>query len=64
MTGERRRPPPSVQQLCEGATSGSATARIVVCPVCGQMFDCRIQAELAHHIIAEHKPLLESGCAL
>lgn len=30
----------------------------VVCPVCGQIFDCRDEVQVRHHAEALHEPLL------
>jgi hypothetical protein len=51
-----RRPTPTVKQLCEGVNPDSPVEHIIVCPVCGQMFDCRDQVSVEHHIAADHQP--------
>lgn len=53
--GERRGLP-NVRQLCAGVASNEE--RVVICPVCGQMFDCRDQAQVHHHSSGEHAPKL------
>ncbi|QGZ93960.1 hypothetical protein DSM104635_00775 [Terricaulis silvestris] len=50
----------SVESLCQGIHPDSAEEHIVICPVCGQMFDCRDQLQVAHHSTAEHAPKLFS----
>jgi hypothetical protein len=56
MTKEHRRPGPTVKQLCEGVRPDNPVEHIIVCPVCGQMFDCRSQADAAHHMQDNHTP--------
>jgi hypothetical protein len=53
-----RKPPPSVKQLCEGVDPNSDVEHIIVCPVCGQMFDCRDSSSVAHHSAQKHVPKL------
>jgi hypothetical protein len=52
-------PPPTVKQLCEGIAADSPVEHIIVCPVCGQMFDCRDQAQVAHHSARHRLPKLD-----
>lgn len=51
---------PSVQQLCKGITPNSPDEHIVICPTCGQMFDCREAAQVNHHSDDKHEPKLFS----
>ena len=51
-----KRPLPSVKQMCAGIKPDHAVEFIVVCPACGQMFDCREQAQVAHHSEEHHTP--------
>jgi hypothetical protein len=50
-----------VKQLCEGVNPDSPVEHIIVCPVCGQMFDCRHAAAVAHHSVADHAPLYDAN---
>lgn len=49
---------PSAADLCRGLDPKSESEHLVVCPVCGQIFDCRDQRQVAHHNAEEHEPLL------
>jgi hypothetical protein len=49
---------PSVRQMCAGIRPDHAVEFIVVCPACGQMFDCRDQDQLEHHSNGKHEPKL------
>jgi hypothetical protein len=40
---------PDVEELCEDADPRSEVEHLVICPVCGQIFDCRDEASVAHH---------------
>jgi hypothetical protein len=51
---------PSVQQLCKGVAPDSPDEHIVICPACGQMFDCREAAQVEHHSTEKHTPKLFS----
>jgi len=51
-----RHPTPTVEQLCEGVNPDSPLEHIIVCPVCGQMFDCRESAAVSHHSAPAHEP--------
>lgn len=42
-----RHPTPTVEQLCEGVNPDSPLEHIIVCPVCGQMFNCRESAAVS-----------------
>jgi hypothetical protein len=53
-----RRRLPSVEQLCEGVNPSNPIEHIVVCPICGQMFDCRDQGAVRHHSRDQHNPQL------
>ena len=49
----------SVAEMCETASDGDDDGpHIVVCPVCGQMLDCRDKAQVEHHESADHLPKL------
>lgn len=48
---------PSVKQLCAGVTP-SSDEHIVICPTCGQMFDCREKDQVDHHSNGKHAPKL------
>jgi hypothetical protein len=47
---------PSVRQLCAGVSPDDKHEHLIICPVCGQMFDCRDVASLEHHSSEEHAP--------
>lgn len=51
---------PSVQQLCKDVQSDTPDEHIVICPACGQMFDCRDSAQVNHHSTDAHAPKLFS----
>jgi hypothetical protein len=51
-------PQPSIEDICEQSDPESDVEHLVVCPACGQIFDCRDPANLAHHDQPEHTPLL------
>jgi hypothetical protein len=51
---------PTVKQLCRGVSPDSPDEHIVVCPTCGQMFDCREHAQVEHHSRERHEPKLFS----
>lgn len=55
---ERRLPPPTVKQLCEGVRHDNPEPHIIVCPVCGQMFDCKDAEDVAHHTLPDHRAKL------
>jgi hypothetical protein len=50
---------PSVEQMCAGIKPDHGVEFIVVCPGCGQMFDCRDSGQLTHHSGDTHKPKLD-----
>lgn len=54
----QRRNLPNVEQLCEGVNPNNPIEHIVVCPLCGQMFDCRDQGAVRHHSRDKHNPQL------
>jgi hypothetical protein len=49
---------PNVKELCEGIASDSPLEHMIICPVCGQMFDCREQEQVAHHSKPVHEAKL------
>jgi len=49
---------PSVRQLCRGISPDYPEEHIVICPVCGQMFDCRDRQQVDHHSTGRHAPKL------
>lgn len=51
-----KKPLPNVRQLCAGIKPDHEIEFIVVCPVCGQMFDCRNTGQLDHHSSDKHAP--------
>lgn len=51
---------PEVAELCDQADPASDVEHFVVCPVCGQIFDCRDDAQVSHHTEALHEPLTSS----
>ncbi len=54
LRANNRRRLPNVRQLCAGV--GPDDERLIICPVCGQMFDCRDEGHLEHHSSEEHTP--------
>lgn len=48
---------PTIEDLCEEADPKSAVEHLVVCPVCGQIFDCRDAVSVAHHGESAHEAL-------
>jgi len=56
LRANRRKPAPDVRQLCAGVRPDDKNERLIVCPICGQMFDCRDAANLDHHSRDEHAP--------
>lgn len=52
---------PLIEEMCEHADPLSDVEHYVVCPVCGQIFDCREQRQMQHHTEALHDPLLLSA---
>jgi hypothetical protein len=53
----KRSPVPAIDEMCEQADPRSDIEHFVVCPVCGQIFDCREEAQVAHHTEALHDPI-------
>jgi uncharacterized C2H2 Zn-finger protein len=51
-----RRGLPNVRQLCAGVSPDDEKEHLIICPTCGQMFDCRDQADLEHHSNEAHAP--------
>ncbi len=54
-----RNKPIPVEDLCEGADAESEVEHMIVCPTCGQIFDCRDQLQLRHHGEDQHAPYVE-----
>ena len=50
---------PTVSQMCAGIKPNHDVEYIVVCPVCGQMLDCRDGPQLEHHSTEDHEPKLK-----
>ena len=48
----------NVRQLCAGVAPNDDKEHLIICPVCGQMFDCRDQALVEHHSSGDHGPKL------
>jgi hypothetical protein len=48
----------TVKELCERADPASPVEHLIVCPDCGQIFDCRDGAQVSHHAKAGHEPKL------
>ncbi len=48
----------NVRQLCAGVSADDEREHLIVCPACGQMFDCRDRAQIEHHSSDEHRPNL------
>jgi hypothetical protein len=48
---------PGIDEMCEQADPRSDIEHFVVCPMCGQIFDCRDERQVAHHTEALHDPL-------
>jgi hypothetical protein len=46
----------TVEELCERADPASPVEHLIVCPGCGQIFDCRDEAQVRHHAKAGHDP--------
>ena len=51
-----RKRAPDVRQLCAGVRPDDKNERLIICPICGQMFDCRDEAHLEHHSRQDHTP--------
>ena len=49
-----RKRAPNVRQLCAGVRPDDESERLIVCPICGQMFDCSDAAHLEHHSREDH----------
>ncbi|WP_395646388.1 hypothetical protein [Terricaulis sp.] len=45
-------------EICREADPESAIEHFVVCPVCGQIFDCRDLRQVNHHTDVLHDPLI------
>jgi Fe2+ or Zn2+ uptake regulation protein len=50
---------PTIEEMCEGAEQ-SPVEHFIVCPSCGQVFDCRDEAQVRHHSRSSHEPKLSS----
>jgi hypothetical protein len=48
----------TVEELCERADPESPVEHLIVCPDCGQIFDCRDEGLVRHHAAAGHQPKL------
>lgn len=48
----------NVRQLCAGISPDDEREHLIICPACGQMFDCRDQAQVEHHSSDDHRPKL------
>src|SRR5690348_13535851 len=46
---------PTVRQMCAGIKPDHEVEFIVVCPACGQMFDCRDTEQVDHHSDVGHR---------
>jgi hypothetical protein len=55
---EQNGPLPNVKQMCAGIRPDHEIEYIVVCPLCGQMFDCRDLLQVDHHSSEPHGPKL------
>jgi hypothetical protein len=51
-------PPHGVAEECAKTDPSNELEHYVVCPVCGQILDCRDARQVAHHTEALHNPLL------
>jgi len=51
-----RRRPLNVNQLCAGVSPDDESEHLIICPQCGQMFDCRDRAQVEHHGGEGHAP--------
>jgi hypothetical protein len=49
---------PTVKQMCAGIKPEHDVEFIVVCPACGQMFDCRNTRQVEHHSTTHRAPRL------
>lgn len=47
----------TIQQMCERADVTSPDVHLIVCPACGQIFDCRAAALVAYHSTKTHAAL-------
>ena len=56
--GQEKKALPDVRQMCSGIKPSHEVEFIVVCPHCGQMFDCRDLPQLDHHSNTNHNPKL------
>ncbi|QGZ94580.1 hypothetical protein [Terricaulis silvestris] len=48
----------TVEGLCERADPASPVEHLIVCPDCGQIFDCRDEGQVRHHARQGHDPKL------
>ena len=49
---------PSVEEMCGSVIDDGTGEHLVVCPVCGQIFDCHDRAQVNHHKTNHHEPKL------
>jgi hypothetical protein len=53
------RPAPRIiDDLCKQADPASDIEHFVVCPVCGQIFDCRDERQARHLVDTVHDPFI------
>lgn len=45
-------------EICREADPASDIEHYVVCPVCGQIFDCRDERQAGHHTDVLHEALI------
>lgn len=48
----------SIEVTCEEVDPRSDIEHYVICPICGQILDCRDKRQVAHHSDALHEPLV------
>lgn len=48
----------AIEELCREADPASPIEHYVVCPICGQIFDCRDPVHIEHHSESLHDPLV------
>jgi hypothetical protein len=47
----------TIEQMCERADATHPDDHLIVCPTCGQIFDCRETALVEHHGTQAHAAL-------
>ena len=57
-SGDEKKSLPTVRQMCAGIKPDHDVEFIVVCPACGQMFDCRDVEQVEHHSTEHRRPRL------